>query len=86
VSVDQEWWHIVLWKLQASLKIILFAWLRLHDRILTGKNYMLRGGVGPSVCIFCLRDEETTKHLFVHCEVTQCIWKEVCAQLRINRN
>jgi hypothetical protein len=49
VAVDQEWWHIALWKLQDPVKIIPFSWLCLHDRILTGENYMLRGGVLSSV-------------------------------------
>jgi hypothetical protein len=45
-----EWWYKALWKIQVPAKIILFVWLCLHDRILTGENYRRRGGIGPSVC------------------------------------
>jgi len=86
VVVDQKWWHRSIAKLEALVKIIPFSWLCLHDRILPREYYRLKGGVGSSLCIVCLKDEETTKHLFVHVEVTRCISKEVCAQLRINGN
>jgi hypothetical protein len=36
------------------------------------------------VCSLCLKDEETNHHLFVNCEVTQLIWKEVCEHFRLN--
>jgi hypothetical protein len=53
------------------------------DCILTGANYRRRARIGSSACILCLRDEETTSHLFVHCEVSQSIWKDILIYLKI---
>jgi hypothetical protein len=58
-------------------------WLCLKDCIPTGVNYKKRGGIGPSVCSLCLRDEETTSHVFVHCETSQYIWKGILFYLKI---
>jgi len=50
---------------------------------MTGESYRKRGGIGPSVCHLCLRDEESIKHLFAECEEALDIWKGVCNQLKI---
>jgi hypothetical protein len=86
LKVEPEWWFHGLWKLQVPIKLILFMWLSLHDRILTGENFRRRGGIGPTACSLCLQDEETTQHLMVSCEITQQIWKEVCGLLKLNGN
>jgi hypothetical protein len=83
VVEEPVWWHKALWKVKIPVKIILFIWLFLYDCVLTGENYRHRGGIGPSVCTLCLKAEETTMHLFVHCTTTQAIWKEVCEHLKI---
>jgi hypothetical protein len=58
--------------------------LCLKDCILIGVNYKKRGGIGPSFCNLCLRNEETTTHLFVDCTKTQNIWSEVLKFLKID--
>jgi hypothetical protein len=80
---DNRWWYKAIWKVNIPGKIICFMWLCLMDCILTGANYRRRGGIGPSTCSLCLRDEETTSHLFVHCEVSQSIWKDILIYLKI---
>jgi hypothetical protein len=37
VKVDPEWWYREIWKLHIPVKIILFVWLSLQDRILIGR-------------------------------------------------
>ena len=69
VVVDQEWWQRALCKLQARVKKIIFYSLFLHDCILTGEYYRLRGGLGPSIFTLCLKYKETTRNLFMHYEV-----------------
>jgi hypothetical protein len=59
-------------------------WLCIKDCILTGINYQKRGGIGPSVCALCLKDEETVMHLFVDCQISQLIWADVLTTLRID--
>jgi hypothetical protein len=78
-----RWWYKSIWKVNIPSKIICFMWLCLKDCILTGANYRKRGGIGPSICSICLRDEETTTHIFLHCETTQSIWKEILSYLKI---
>jgi hypothetical protein len=58
-------------------------WLCLKDCILSGVNFRKRGGIRPSVCNLCLRDEETTNHLFMDCNTTQNIWKDILNFLKM---
>jgi len=60
-----------------NFDIILFVWLCLQ-------NYGLRGGIGPSVCHLCLRNDENTQHFLVNCEISIYIWKEVCSLLKLH--
>jgi hypothetical protein len=81
---ENRWWYKVIWKVNIPDKIICFMWLCLKDCILSGVNFRKRGGIGPSVCSLCLRDEETTTHLFVDCNTTQNIWKDVMNYLKMS--
>lgn len=36
-------------------------------KILTTKNYIKRGGMGPNVCYMCLNGKESISHLLIHC-------------------
>lgn len=54
----QNWWYKTLWKWNFLLKIKLFGWLALENKILTGDNYIKRGGVGPIFCLMCGHDAE----------------------------
>jgi hypothetical protein len=76
------WWYKEIWRVNIHRKIICFMWLCLKDRILIGANFRKRGGIGPVVCNLCLKDDETTNHLFIHCEYTQYIWKEILSSLK----
>jgi len=56
---DHKWWYSLIWKIKVPIKIILFMWLSLNNKVLTGENFRRRGGIGPSVCPLCLNNEET---------------------------
>jgi hypothetical protein len=81
---EKKWWYKAIWSLNIPIKIICFMWMCLKDCILTGVNYQKRGGIGPLVCNLCLKNEETTTHLFVECQKTQNIWSKVIKTLRID--
>jgi len=60
LTVDKEWWYLAPWRIKIPTKLILFVWICLMNKILTGENFRLRGGTGSSVCTLCLENEETT--------------------------
>jgi hypothetical protein len=65
VETEPVFWYNDLWKWQLPLKVKLFMWLLLEQRILTWENLVKRGYHGPSRCILCGNCEETAYHLFV---------------------
>lgn len=81
---DCRWWHSVIWKYKIPLKITLFMWLCLYNKVLTREEYRKRGGIGPSVCLLCLNSEETVQHLFVECPIAQELWFSICRSLKLN--
>jgi hypothetical protein len=64
------WWHNSLWNWDIAPKLKLFTWLLLENKILTWEILQQRGWSGPSVCVLCLQESETTLHLPVHCSFT----------------
>jgi hypothetical protein len=72
--VEPTFWYTELWHWQLPLKVKLFTWLMLEQKILTWENLLKRGFVGPSKCVLCGLKEENVKHLFVECSFTKDIW------------
>lgn len=56
-----------IWKLNIPLKMHIFLWLMLKDKILSLHNLMKRGWQLANVCILCRDNAETVKHLFNGC-------------------
>jgi len=81
---EPKWWFRSIWKSHVPVKIILFVWIFLQNHVLTRENYKLHGGIGPSVCHLCLRNDNTTQHIQVDCEISKYIWKEVCSLLKLH--
>jgi hypothetical protein len=71
VEVEQNFWYVDLWTWQLPLKVKLFIWLMLEQRILTWENLIKRGFNGPSRCVLCGIAEENVLHLFVKCSFTK---------------
>ncbi|KAG8045329.1 hypothetical protein GUJ93_ZPchr0008g13376 [Zizania palustris] len=64
----------VCWDLRIPLKIKLFLWLTLKNKILTKDNLLKRGWKGGSKnCFFCGKDE-FVQHLFFDCVVIRFVW------------
>jgi len=82
--VVEKWWHKAIWMVKVTVKIICFMWICIEDRILTGINYQKRGGINPSVCALCLKEEESATHLFVDCQTTQFIWDNILTSFGID--
>jgi len=68
-------------------KVVAFSWMAILDRIPTRSNLVFWGVIPPgeqSNCVLCGVGEETTSHLFLHCEVASLIWRKVLNWLGIN--
>jgi len=72
-----------IWSWGCPLKLKLFTWLLMEDKILTWNNLLKRGWQGPGYCYMCKGNEETTIHLFVHCPFTISIWCNFCTHLKV---
>ena len=66
-----------LWICHLLLKIKLFTWLVMENKILTGDNYQKRGDIGPNICHLSVQAKETINHLMIHCPFTQVVWEEL---------
>lgn len=55
-------------------KISFFVWTVIRGRVLTVDNLKKRGMILVNRCQLCESAEETLKHLFLECEITERIW------------
>jgi hypothetical protein len=85
MDVGLEDWLIDIWKWQIPLRIKLFCWLMIDNRILTWDNLLKRGFVGPSRCFLCGKGEETINHLMVYCSFTKEVWNYLLKVLKVQR-
>lgn len=58
-------------------------WNILTDKLRTGSNLRKRAFAGPTWCVLCRKEEETSQHLFLTCEVTKELWNQVTQALNI---
>lgn len=79
----RSWWSAI-WKLQAQPRNRLLMWNILANKIPTGSNLMKRAFAGPTWCVLCRKEEETTLHIFLTCSTTREIWTQVIQTLNIN--
>jgi hypothetical protein len=71
------------WKLDGPLKINIFLWMALANKILTWDNGQKRGWNGLGWCCLCKSENELVDHLFVHCSFTKEVWKEMFKSFNI---
>lgn len=64
------------WKIDFPLKIKIFNWLALNNKILTMENQVKRGcnSIFTAICVHCLVIIETMDHLLLNCLFTARIW------------
>jgi hypothetical protein len=65
-----------LWKGRVPSKVCAFSWQMLLNRIQTKVNLCRRGIIHHQNinCVFCGAVEESTVHLFLHCEKSALVW------------
>ncbi|XP_057779621.1 uncharacterized protein LOC130998208 [Salvia miltiorrhiza] len=64
------WGHFIL------VRRSLLVWRAIMGRLPTFDLCRCHGTLGPSRCILCCRDEETTDHILCSCSFTGAIWRE----------
>jgi len=78
-------WRKSMWSCNCPLKIKLFTWLVVENKILTWENLQHRGFNGPSYCILCKKSKETTHHLFFECSFLIAVWERVKTSIKLSR-
>jgi hypothetical protein len=81
-----KFWYSEIWKWQIPLKVKLFVWLLLEQKILTWDNLLKRGFQGPSICVLCKESEESLLHLFGDCSFIKIIWQTITKELKLVNN
>ena len=79
-SVEEKGVFCKLWKSPAPSKVVAFSWTLIHDRIPTRVNLSVRNVLPPDAlrcCALCERVDESSIHLFLHCEVAGRVWHGV---------
>jgi hypothetical protein len=70
-------WRKALWSWDCPLKLKLFSWLLVENKVLTWDNLQRRGFEGPSHCSMCKKESESVYHLFVDCPFSNDVWNRV---------
>jgi len=69
-----------LWKSPTPSKVVAFAWKVLLNCVPTKANLVLRNVLHPEdsiLCVMCNGAEETSSHLFLHCNVAMGVWSRL---------
>lgn len=56
------------WNPQIQLKVSFFMWRLWWSRVPTIDNLICRGMIITNWCCLCISDEESSDHLFIHCQ------------------
>jgi hypothetical protein len=60
-----------------------FAWLALHDRVLTTDNMIIKNWPCNPICSLCSCLNETIRHLLTECNYTKAAWNLVAAKFNL---
>ncbi|XP_045797738.1 uncharacterized protein LOC123891913 [Trifolium pratense] len=77
--------HLI-WHPQVPLKVSIFAWRLLRDRLPTKTNLVIRGIISSSaqVCVAGCGEAESAHHLFISCSFFGSLWALVCTWIDIS--
>ncbi|XP_059070798.1 uncharacterized protein LOC131860404 [Cryptomeria japonica] len=71
----------ICWDKRCLPKAGLYAWLALHNKLLTTDLFRKMGYEGPSKCSLCEKVEESINHLLLTCEYSYNCWSWLRKQL-----
>ena len=82
-DIHKNWWNDI-WQLQAQPRARLLMWNIIANKLPTGAILRKRAFAGPTWCVLCRKEEESTSHLFLTCEITKDLWYRVTQALNIS--
>jgi exonuclease III len=80
-SLNSERGQGAIWRCNVPLKLKLFAWLLIENKLLLWPNLQARGWEGPSRCCLCNSSGETSAHLFIDCSFSRSVWNLISPAL-----
>jgi len=80
---NPEWWSKLIWKLKGPAKAKILLWCMLKRKVPTWDILRARYLVGPGRCPLCKTEEESINHLFISCDESKKIWRELSRLLNI---
>jgi hypothetical protein len=66
-----------------SPEAIFFAWLVLHNRVLTADNMIIKNWPCNPICSLCSCLHETTSHILTECNFTEATWNLVAPKFNL---
>jgi len=79
-SIEEKRVFEDIWKSKAPSKVVVFSGKLILDRIPIRRNLTRRNCLPPevpTVCVLGGRAEESSKHLFLDCNVSNYVWGKV---------
>ena len=64
---------MLIWKCNIPLKVKIFLWMAIHDRIHCGVQLKKKKWSGPEECFSCDR-VETSDHILFQCPIAAFLW------------
>jgi hypothetical protein len=76
----------LIWHSQVPLKVSIFAWRLLRDRLPTKENMVTRGILSPAadLCVSGCGEMESAHHLFLSCGTFGSLWALVCLWINVS--
>jgi hypothetical protein len=68
-----------IWKAKSEPRSRFFAWLAMHDKVLTADNMEKKNWSCNHLCSLCFCQPETTSHILTKCNYTESIWQSLAA-------
>ncbi|XP_045831507.1 uncharacterized protein LOC123922882 [Trifolium pratense] len=84
-SVTMDDAENLIWHSQVPLKVSIFAWRLLRDRLPTKSNLISRGILSSTahLCISGCGEAESAHHLFISCSCFGSLWALVCSWIGV---
>lgn len=74
LEVDPDLFWNIQWHLKVPSKVVFFLWTTARGRLPTIDLLQHKGIILLSVCLLCMKEEESADHLFIHFPFVAKVW------------